>query len=228
MSKVLCVVAHPDDEIIGPGGTLAKHVDEGDEVHVCILSDGVSARYEDITSKAEKEIEQRKGRSRNACEVIGASVSFHEFPDNKFDSVPLLEIVKTIEEEIEELEPELIYTHHYGDINIDHEIACRAVMTAARPLPDSKVRKVLAFETLSSSEWSLPDKSRSFEPNMFQSIEGFLDAKKRALSVYSGEMRGSKHPRNVENIAKNAELWGAKSGLEVAEPFEILLEVNKN
>jgi LmbE family N-acetylglucosaminyl deacetylase len=226
--NVLCVVAHPDDEVIGVGGTLARHAAQGDDVHICILADGVSSRYEEISEDVEEKIDKRRERSERACDILGASVSFHEFPDNKFDSVPLLEIVKTVEEEIEKNNSELIYTHHYGDLNIDHEITCRAVMTAARPLPDSHIQKILAFETLSSSEWSMPEKSNSFEPSMFQSIKGFLDTKKKALSVYSNEMRGSDHPRNVKNITKNAELWGVKSGLKVAEPFEILLEVNKN
>lgn len=225
MGNILCVVAHPDDEVIGPGATLARHAEEGDNVHVCILSDGVTSRYDEIDSEVEEEIKQRKNRSRKACKALGASVSFHEFPDNKFDIVPLLEIVKTVESEIEEHEPDLIYTHHYGDLNIDHELTCRAVVTAARPLPDSEINRVAAFETLSASEWSPPQKSQSFEPNIFKQVGDYIEQKKEALSVYKGEMRGEDHPRNIQNIVKNSEIWGAKSGVDNAEPFELLLEV---
>lgn len=220
---VLCVAAHPDDEVLGVGGTLARHVDEGEDVHVCLLSDGVTSRYDD--DDATDEIRRRRERAERACEELGAAVSFHEFPDNSFDSVPLLDIVQTVEEEIERHAPETVYTHHYGDLNVDHELACRATVTATRPLRDSAVERVLAFETLSATEWSTPKAGNAFQPTTFVNVSDQMGRKVDALSHYAGELRDPPHPRTVESVEKNASVWGAKSGVEAAEPFELLRAV---
>ena len=223
---VLCIAAHPDDEVLGVGGTLARHAADGEDVHVCILSDGVTSRY-DETEAADNEIKQRRDRAQDACETLGATVSLHGFPDNSFDTVPLLEIVQTIEAEIEEHDPDIVYTHHYGDLNIDHELTCRATVTATRPLANSSVKRVLAYETLSASEWSIPDASNAFQPTSFIDISGHLEVKLDAISVYENELRDPPHPRTVDTIQKNAEVWGAKAGIDAAEPFEILREVRR-
>ena len=225
--SILCVAAHPDDEILGVGGTLARHVSEGDDVHVCILSDGVTSRYGDKNS-AQDEITQRHDRARAACKTIGATVSFHNFPDNSFDTVPMLDIVQTIESEIDAHNPDIVYTHHYGDLNIDHELTCRATVTATRPLTDSQVDRVLAYETLSASEWSVPNSQNAFQPTSFIDISSYIDTKLNALSAYESELRDSPHPRTIESVRKNAVLWGAKSGVEAAEPFEVLREVRRD
>lgn len=226
--NVLSIVAHPDDEILGVGGTLARHVADGDDVHICILSDGVSSRHAEIDEAARREIERRQDRAEEACRHLGVnSVSFHSFPDNEFDSVPLLEIIKTVEEEIRENNPSLVYTHHYGDLNIDHELTCRAVTTATRPLKDSDIERVLAFETLSATEWAVPSPENVFQPQSFVNIENQLEKKIDALRVYKDELRELPHPRNVKTVRQNAEIWGAKAGVPVAEPFELLQEVRR-
>lgn len=226
--NVLSIVAHPDDEILGVGGTLARHVADGDDVHICILSDGVSSRHAEIDEAARREIERRQDRAEEACRHLGVnSVSFHSFPDNEFDSVPLLEIIKTVEEEIRENNPSLVYTHHYGDLNIDHELTCRAVTTATRPLKDSDIERVLAFETLSATEWAVPSPENVFQPQSFVNIENQLEKKIDALRVYKDELRELPHPRNVKTVRQNAEIWGAKAGVPVAEPFELLQEVRQ-
>ena len=222
--SVLCIGAHPDDEVLGVGGTLARHATNGKDVHVCLLSDGVTSRYDDEDS-AQEEIQQRRDRAQRACEMLGATVSLHGFPDNSFDTVPLLDIVQTVEAEIEEHEPTVVYTHHYGDLNIDHELACRATVTATRPLADSGVERVLAFETLSATEWSVPEPSNAFQPTTFVDISDHLDTKLEALSVYERELREPPHPRTPETVRQNAEVWGTKAGLEAAEPFELLRKV---
>jgi LmbE family N-acetylglucosaminyl deacetylase len=225
---VLCVVAHPDDEVIGVGGTLARHAAEGTPVHVGILADGVTSRYDEVTSEAEAEIERRRGRAREASEELGVeSVRFDTFPDNQFDSVPLLDIVQSIEGWVEEIGPDIVYTHHHGDLNVDHERTCRAVLTSARPLPDSGVDRIVGFETLSSSEWSVPEPSNAFQPTTFVDIEEHVTDKLAALRVYEKELRDSPHPRSLEIVEKNAEVWGAKCGVEAAEPFEVLREVQR-
>lgn len=224
--SVLCIAAHPDDEILGVGGTLVRHANEGDDVHVCILSDGVTSRYENRDT-ATTEIKRRRDRAQKSCRILGATVSLHGFPDNSFDTVPLLDIVQTIETEIEKHEPDVIYTHHYGDLNIDHELTCRATITATRPLKDSHITRVLAYETLSASEWSIPEPSNAFQPTSFVDISPHLDVKLQALSVYENELKEPPHPRTTETIKKNAEVWGAKAGVQVAEPFEVLREVRR-
>lgn len=222
--SILCIAAHPDDEILGVGGTLARHSAIGDDVHVCILSDGVTSRYKD-TDAADEEIEQRRKRAQEACEILGATVSLYGYPDNSFDTVPLLDLVQTVEKEIDTHDPNVIYTHHYGDLNVDHELACRATVTATRPLTDSGVERVLAFETLSASEWAIPESSNAFQPTSFVDINAHLKTKLEALSVYERELREPPHPRTVETVRKNAEVWGAKAGVIAAEPFEILREI---
>ncbi len=224
--SVLCVVAHPDDEVLGVGGSLARHAADGEDVHICILSDGVTSRYDD-TSAADEEIQQRRQRAHRAADTLGATVSLHEFPDNSFDTVPLLDIVQTIEAEISEHTPDVVYTHHHGDLNVDHELTCRATITATRPLADSNIHRVLAFETLSASEWSVPSPDNAFQPTSFVDISGHLATKSEALSVYETELRDQPHPRTVDTIEKNAEVWGSKAGVLAAEPFELLREVRR-
>jgi len=224
--SILCVVAHPDDEVLGVGGTLARHAADGDEVHICILSDGVTSRY-DETDAADAEIKQRRQRAQQAADTLGATVSLHGFPDNSFDTVPLLDIVQTIEAEIAEHEPDTVYTHHYGDLNVDHELSCRATITATRPLAKSDVKRVLAFETLSASEWSVPSPDNAFQPTSFVDVSDYLDIKADALSVYQRELRDPPHPRTVDTVVKNAEVWGSKAGVSAAEPFDVLREVRR-
>ncbi|WP_415380066.1 PIG-L deacetylase family protein [Halosimplex sp. TS25] len=224
--SVLCIVAHPDDEVLGVGGTLARHAAVGEDVHVCILSDGVTSRYDD-ESAADDEIERRRDRARRACETLGATMSCYGFPDNSFDTVPLLDLVQTVETELEDHDPRVVYTHHYGDLNVDHELTCRATLTAARPLPESSVDRVLAFETLSASEWAVPESGNAFQPTSFVDVTGHLETKVDALSVYEGELRDRPHPRNIETVRDNARVWGAKAGISAAEPFEVLREVRR-
>jgi len=224
--SVLCIGAHPDDEVLGVGGTLARHATNGKDVHVCLLSDGVTSRYDDEDS-AQEEIQQRRDRAQRACEMLGATVSLHGFPDNSFDTVPLLDIVQTIEAEIEEHEPTVVYTHHYGDLNIDHELACRATVTATRPLADSGVERVLAFETLSATEWSVPEPSNAFQPTAFVDVGDHLDTKLEAFSVYERELQEPPHPRTPETVRQNAKVWGGKAGFDAVEPFELLREVRR-
>lgn len=226
---VLCVVAHPDDEVLGVGGTLAAHAAGGTDVHVCVLSNGVTSRHDEITESVVSEIERRTARARRACDRLGVeTVTLHEYPDNQFDTVPLLDLVQTIEGAIERHDPSVVYTHHYGDLNVDHELACRATLTATRPLAESSVSRVLGFETLSSTEWSTPEPSTAFQPTTFVDVSETLETKTDALAVYEDELRDHPHPRTVENVRKNAQLWGAKSGLDAAEPFVLLREVRSD
>ena len=224
--SVLCVAAHPDDEVLGAGGTLARHAADGEDGHVCILSDGVTSRYDDPESATE-EIQQRRNRARRACETLGATVSLPEYPDNQFDTVALLNLVQTVEAELAEHEPRVVYTHHYGHLTVDHELPCRPPGTATRPLADSSVERVLAFETLSATEWSVPSPENAFQPQEFVNVDGHLSTKLDALAVYERELREPPHPRTPETIEQNARVWGAKAGVPAAEPFEVLRAVRR-
>lgn len=224
--SVLCIASHPDDEVLGVGGTLARHAANGEDVHICILSDGVTSRYDD-TSPADAEIKRRRQRAEQAADILGATVSLHGFPDNSFDTVPLLDIIQTIETEIDDHVPDTVYTHHYGDLNIDHELTCRATITATRPLSESGVERVLAFETLSASEWSVPRPDNAFQPTSFVNVDGHVEEKLNSLSVYETELREPPHPRTVDTVRKNTEVWGSKAGVPAAEPFELLREVDR-
>ncbi|KTG30934.1 PIG-L deacetylase family protein [Haloferax profundi] len=223
--NVLCVVAHPDDEVIGVGGTLASHAKRGDDVHVVILSDGVTSRHDSITEEVQAEIDERRGRAKEACEILGASVSFHTFPDQRFDTVPLIDLTQTVEAEVDAHEPSIVYTHHHGDLNLDHELTSRAVMTAGRPQVGTPIRRVYGFETLSSTEWATPEPSNAFQPTSFKDISESLETKESAMQVYQRELRDPPHPRSEKSIRQNAEVWGAKVGFDAAEPFVLLREV---
>jgi LmbE family N-acetylglucosaminyl deacetylase len=223
--NVLAVVAHPDDEVLGMGGTLARHAVAGDTVHVLILSDGVAARVDEVTAEVSERIDRRRDRSQEACARLNVSTVAHEeFPDNAFDSVPLLDLVKRVETTVAKREPAVVYTHHPGDLNVDHELTARATVTATRPLADGPVERVLAAETLSATEWGVPTPDNAFQPTSFVEVTGTLETKLNALEVYEDELREPPHPRTLETVERNARVWGAKAGFEAAEPFALLRE----
>ncbi len=217
---VLIVAAHPDDELLGCGGTIAKHVAEGDEVHIVILADGVTSRGENT------ELYERKKSAIKAAEFLGVkSIKMLDFPDNQLDTVPLLKIVSQIEINIENLKPSTVYTHHDGDLNIDHIIAARAVMTACRPVLGQCVHSIYGFEIPSSTEWGGYGQEKVFIPKYFINISDYLDKKLEALQFYSQELREFPHPRSIYNIKALIRLRGAQVGLKAVEAFSVLRQV---
>lgn len=226
---ILLVGAHPDDELIGPGATIAKHVMCGDIVHVIIVAEGATARYENKKSRsaaATAEVSNLQKCARDAATVLGtAEPTFLEFPDNRLDSVDLLDIVHKIEQCIQEIKPDIIYTHHGGDLNIDHKIVHRAVLTAARPLPNSCVKAIYTYETLSSTEWSSLEECSPFQPVRFVDVSASFDKKIEALSKYQSELREFPHTRSLEAIEALAKYRGATAGLAMAEAFGIIREI---
>lgn len=223
--KVLCVAAHPDDEVLGVGGTLAKHAAEGDHVETMLLSDGEMARHETETQAARERREERRQEARTAADVLGAqSVEIHDYWGNQLDDVALINVVRDIESKLDSFQPDVIYTHHYGDLNIDHQLVSRAVRTAARPTRDSTVDRIFAFETPSATEWAMPTADTAFQPTVFVDIGDQLERKMDALDVYESEMGERPYARNQSSLRDNARLWGDKSGLGAAEPFELILE----
>jgi len=217
MNNILVVAAHPDDEVLGCGGTIAKLAKEGHSIFTLILGEGVTSRnISKIKGKKEMKILQKSTVKAN--KLLGVKkVFFHNFPDNKFDSVPLLEIVKDVEEIKNQIRPKIIFTHYEKDLNIDHRITYQAVITATRPVINETVKEIYSFEVLSSTEWAYPI---SFSPDIFYDISKTINDKLVALLSYKSELRGSCHPRSLSGIRNNAKFWGQKVGLGYAEAFK--------
>jgi LmbE family N-acetylglucosaminyl deacetylase len=216
----MAVVAHPDDEALGCGGTLRRHVLDGDEIWVVFLADGETSR--DISDRAarDKAIGRREAAAQAAAKILGIQhVSFHRFPDNQLDSLALLDITKVVEEHIWDVMPHTVYTHHAGDLNVDHRLVHAAVVTACRPRPRYPVDTLLFFETASSTEWQTPGSAPAFSPNWFVDITATLEAKMNALRAYENEMIAWPHPRSLEGVEHLARWRGATVGFLAAEAF---------
>ena len=216
--KIMIIAAHPDDEILGCGGTVARLTQEGkaeaDEVFTLILSNGITSR--DNWDK--KELEDLKVKSAEANYMVGVPwIAIEDLPDNQFDKVPLLDVIKKIDKHIKFHLPDIIFTHYANDLNIDHRITYQAVITATRPMQNESVKEIYSFEVLSSTEWNYPT---TFSPDTFYDITDTLNTKLQALACYDSEMRDSRHPRSMTGVWNNAKMWGLKSGLEYAEAFK--------
>lgn len=223
MSKtILVVAAHADDEVLGCGGTIARHVAEGDAVHLVLMADGVTSRSVARAGADATAVARRDAAADEAHAILGIqSVRRLGFPDNRMDSVPLLDIVQALEPVIACVAPQVIYTHHHGDLNVDHRITHQAVMTACRPVPESGVREICAFEVLSSTEWGTPQ-SNPFIPNFLVDISAHLTIKQRALEAYADEMRSEPHSRSIEHATLLARHRGYSVGVEAAEGFVLV------
>jgi len=223
---VLVVAAHPDDEVLGCGGTIARLVKEGHDVYISILGEGITSRYRQREQADQALVKALHDQSRQVVELLGAKDLFlYKLPDNRFDTVPLLDVIKIIEELVERLRPQVVYTHHGGDLNIDHSVVHRAVLTATRPMQGQPVREVYAFEVPSSTEWSFQRFESGFRPNAFMDITDTLDIKVQALSLYDTEVRSFPHPRSPEAIRAIARRWGSVVGCRAAEAFELIRSV---
>jgi LmbE family N-acetylglucosaminyl deacetylase len=229
--RIMVVVAHPDDELLGPGATMNKLIQEyGALIHVVILGEGITSRSETRdTAKWEKELSVHRKNIHNAQSAIGyQSVSIHDFPDNRFDSVALLDIVKVIEKEKREFNPDVIFTHHGGDLNIDHQRTFEAVITSCRPMENEGVKTIFAFETPSGTEWRAATDPRHFIPNTFFSVkEKNVQAKIKGMESYEFERRAYPHPRSPEALTIQAKRWGVVVGEEYAEAFCLIRSVIK-
>jgi LmbE family N-acetylglucosaminyl deacetylase len=218
--RALCVAAHPDDEVVGPGATIASLIDQGCEVHVVVLGEGVGSRYVDEPPK--EQIRELAEQLERAASILGAKPHHIGLPDNRFDSMDLLDVVKIVEQHKDEVEPDLVLTHHGGDLNVDHRVTSNAVLTAFRPVPGDRSTTILAFETLSSTEWSMTPNGHPFWPNWFEDASPGLDRKIAAMAAYQHELREWPHPRSLEGVKVAARRWGMTVGLEAAEAFMLL------
>lgn len=219
--RVLCIAAHPDDEVLLAGGALAKHARAGDAVRIFIVAEGATSRGAEADAT-----EALREAARQAAQALGAGdVAFGGLADQRLDEMALLDVTQMIEREVEAFKPTVIYTHHGGDLNLDHRVVHQAVLTAARPVPGSSVREMYAGETPSSTEWSTPSTTSVFVPTRFVDIAQDLDAKMAALECYAAEMRPFPHARSLEACRALAELRGSQSGAEAAEAFVTLRKI---
>lgn len=227
--RVLVVAAHPDDEVLGCGGTIARLAGEGDDVSIAILGEGITSRYEQRDQADPALLKQLHARASKAAKLLGArELSLQKLPDNRFDSVPLLDVVKIIENLVQTIRPEVIYTHHGGDLNIDHTITHRAVLTATRPQPEQVVREIYTFEVASSTEWAFQRLERPFQPNVFEDISFTLQRKLDGMAVYESEARPFPHPRSPGALTAIAQRWGSVVGCKAAEAFELVRAINRS
>jgi len=225
--KYLIIGAHPDDEVLGCGGSMAKWSRDGHEVHVLIVAEGATSRDESRDRVLrQKELSHLARSAKKAGKILGVqSVDLLDYPDNRMDSVGLLDVVKSVENKIEELKPNVLLTHHAGDLNIDHRIIHQAVITACRPIPGHSVKRILSFEVPSATEWQSPDYGRPFVPNWFENIEGTLELKIEALKAYDFEMREWPHARSIKAVEHLAKWRGASIGCAAAEAFVLIREL---
>lgn len=217
MTVVLVVAAHPDDEILGLGGTVRRHVEQGDEVHSLIVCEGVTMRYDDT------HLVTVQTQSTAAADVLGVkAVHFGDLPDQGLDTLALVHVIACVERYVELVRPEIVYAHCGLDVNRDHRVLLEAVQVATRPYSAPSVREVLLFETPSSTEWGHPAVQRPFTPEVFVDITDTLEAKVEAFACYEREVRPFPHPRSPEALRARALTWGSVIGVEAAEPFQVL------
>ena len=222
MSNAVGVIAaHPDDEVLGCGGTVARMASEGRAVHILLMADGETSRVSDPGQTIDSgKLAARNAAAEAACETLScASVEVLTLPDNRLDGLELLDVVKYIEAFVQRYQPLTVLTHHAGDVNIDHRVVHDAVITACRPQPRNPVKELLFFEVPSSTEWRPPGSAESFNPNWFVDISTTLAAKLEALQPYEAELRAFPHPRSLRAVEALARWRGATVGVEAAEAF---------
>jgi N-acetylglucosamine malate deacetylase 1 len=222
----LIIAAHPDDEILGVGGTAARHVRNGGRVEVLIVAEGATSRTASRdTAASAGELDALRSAARLAAAELGTQPPrFLGLPDNRLDSLDLLDLVKAIDAVVHEVQPDVVYTHHAGDLNIDHGLVQRAVLTACRPLPSSTIRAIYGFETVSSTEWG---RGEAFVPSRYVAVRDEMPAKMAALRHYKDEMRPFPNARSLEAVEALARVRGAQAGVMAAEAFTVLLEVER-
>lgn len=225
MERVLVIAAHPDDELLGEGGTIRRLANQGICCRAVILGEGLTSRTDHRADTACSELENLKENARTAAKLIGySSIDFCDFPDNRFDSIDLLNIIKQIDIYLKRYNPDTVFTHHHGDLNIDHQRTCKAVLTACRPVGKYSVQRIYAFETPSSTEWNYAY-VEPFCPNVYFDVTETLAAKIQAMTCYMSECAEYPHPRSGQALQALAEYRGSNVGIKAAEGFMLLREV---
>ena len=220
--SIVVVVAHPDDEALGMAGTIIKHVKANDKVNIIILSNGEDAKKNKLSKN-----KNRKNNAKEWCEFTGANLfSFYNFPDQRFDDIPELDIVKCLESDFDRLEPDIVYIHHLGDINKDHVISAKASLVALRPM-GKLTPEIRSFETPSSTDQAPQISNYLFSPNLYISISKYWTLKEKSLKLYNKELGVFPHPRSLKSIKALSIKRGAESGFKMAEAFCIIRKLEE-
>lgn len=222
MKSVLVFAAHPDDELLGLGGTVRRLADTGATVRAVIMAEGITSRAEKREEADLSALKVLQTDAKNASKVIGyKSIDFCGLPDNRMDSMDLLDVIKIVSNYVEKYQPDTIFTHHHGDLNIDHRITCEAVLTACRPVGNYEVKRIYAFETPSSSEWNF-NYQEPFTPNVYVDVTNTFEAKIKGMACYRTESAEYPHPRSTEGLRSLGRLRGTNAGFNMAEAFMLL------
>ena len=225
MENVLVVAAHPDDELLGVGGTIRKLADQGIICRAVIIGEGITSRSNARSEADAQDLVNLKEDARKAANIVGyETIDFCELPDNRLDGMDLLDVIKVVGKYVDEYKPDTIFTHHHGDLNIDHRIVCEAVITACRPVGNYEVKRIYAFETPSSTEWNYTY-TDPFVPNLYIDVTETLEAKVEGMKCYRSESTTFPHPRSAEALRALGTLRGSNVGMKKAEAFMILREV---
>lgn len=225
MSKILVIAAHPDDEVLGMGGTIAKLTQAGNEVYVLIVTDGSSSQYRD-SDELSKIIEDKKLETKACADVLGVKKVFYgELPDMKLDCTPHIAINQVIEKTIDEVQPQFVYTHFWGDVNMDHQCVYKSTLVAVRPVMGQVVKELYCYRVPSSTEWTPNKADTMFMPNVFVDIEKESEIKYEAFSKYTTELREYPHPRSIRYLRESDKTVGLRVGLFCAEEFVLLRKI---
>jgi LmbE family N-acetylglucosaminyl deacetylase len=218
--RVLAIAAHPDDETIGAGGTIARHVAQGDEVYWCVVTQAYSPPWpEETLIEARRQVDQVR-------DVLGIQEIFScGFPTVKLNTVPYIDLCSALQQVVDQVQPEIVYTTPRDDINQDHRIVYEATLVATRPLPGSSIRRLLCYEIGPTARFGLPAGSAGFVPNVFVDISRYLDKKLEAARCYRTELREYPHPRSIEGLRLLAQERGLSVGLQAAECFQLIREL---
>ncbi len=224
--NVLVIAAHPDDEVLGAGGSIARWAAEGQDVAIAILGEGHTSRYDRREDADLAAVEQLHGCSQQVADLLGAKeLVMGDLPDNRFDTEPFLDVVKRVEALVERLQPEVVLTQHGGDLNIDHQVIFRATMTATRPMAGRPVKALYAYEVASSTEWAFQQFEPHFRPSVFVDISATLETKVAAMGLYESEDRAFPHPRSADALRAASRRWGSVVGLQAAEPLDLIWSI---
>lgn len=225
MKRILIIAAHPDDEVLGVGGTMAKLSAEGNDVYVLIVTDGSTSQYGN-DAHLEDIIKAKATETKNCAELLGVKrIIYGQLPDMKLDTVPHIEVNKTIERVINDIRPDTVFTHFWGDVNIDHQNVYRSTLVAVRPVMGQVVKQLLCYRVPSSTEWTPSKPDTMFTPNVFVDISSVAERKYQAFSQYSTEQRDYPHPRSVRYLKETDIANGLQVGLPIAETFMLLREI---
>ncbi len=225
MKNVLVIAAHPDDEILGQAGTIRRLADGGVCCRAVIVAEGLTSRTDKRSDVDFSELKELQADARASADKVGyQSIEFCKLPDNRLDGLELLDVIKVVSEYIEKYKPDTIFTHHHGDLNIDHRVVCEAVLTACRPVKEYTVKSIYAFETPSSTEWNYTYED-SFRPNVYFNVSETINAKIEGMACYRSESAVSPHPRSPEALIALAGYRGSNVGVKYAEAFMLLREI---